>query len=64
MNDRAVTRDRAEAATVAEAAVALAGGEVHPITRALIDQMGRGEISGNEAAQAIIAQFVETPQHT
>jgi hypothetical protein len=53
-----------DAAAVAEAAVALAGHEVHAVTRDLIDQMGRGDIGGDEAAQAIIAQFLEAPQHT
>lgn len=47
-----------EAAIVAEAAVALAGGVVHPITRNLIAQMGRHEMSGDDAAQAIIEYFV------
>lgn len=57
-------KDVADAVSVAEAAVALAGGEVHPITRGLIEAMGRGEISGDQAAEAIIAQFVEAPQRT
>lgn len=59
-----VPKDAAEAVAVAEAAVALAGGQVHPITRDLIEAMGRGEISGDQAAEAIIAQFVEAPQRT
>lgn len=47
-----------EAAEVAEAAVALAGGEVDPFTRDLIGQMGRGEITGDDAAAAVVARFV------
>lgn len=57
-------QETAEAMAVAEAAVALAGGEVHPITRDLIQEMGRGNLSGDQAAQAIITQFVEAPQRT
>ncbi len=47
-----------EAAVVAETAVALAGGEVDPFTRDLIAQMGRGDITGDDAAAAVIARFV------
>ncbi len=43
---------------VAETAVALAGGEVDPFTRDLIAQMGRGDITGDDAAAAVIARFV------
>lgn len=47
-----------EAVAVAVAAVALAGGHVDPYTHDLITQMGRGEISGDEAVAAVIARFV------
>lgn len=46
-----------EAAAVAEAAVALAGSQVDPYTQHLIDKMGRGEITGDHAAAAVIARF-------
>jgi len=47
-----------EAAAVAEAAVTLAGGEVDPYTHHLIEKMGRGELTGDQAAEEIIARFV------
>ena len=53
-------QDAATALTVAEAAVVLAGGRVHPFTRDLIEQMGRGEISADQAAAAVIGEFVGT----
>ncbi|WP_082169211.1 hypothetical protein [Mycolicibacterium chlorophenolicum] len=59
--NRPTPQEVGEAVAVVNAAVALAGGEVHPIARDLIEAMGRGEISGDRAAQAIIAEFVEAP---
>ncbi len=53
-------QDAAAALTVAEAAVVLSGGHLHPFTRDLIEQMGRGEISGDQAAAAVIGEFVGT----
>jgi len=47
-----------EAAVVAQAAVALAGGQVDPYTQHLIEKMGRGEFTGDQAAAAVIARFV------
>jgi len=47
-----------EAAAVAEAAVVIAGGVVHPFTRELVAKMGRGELTGDQAAEEIIARFV------
>lgn len=43
---------------MAEAAVTLAGGEVDPYTHHLIEKMGRGELTGDQAAEEIIARFV------
>jgi len=54
--------DAAEAVAVAEAAVALAGGQVDPATRDLIDRMVRGEITGDQAAAVLVEQFTEAPR--
>ncbi|MDV3276626.1 hypothetical protein K7Z54_23470 [Mycobacterium avium subsp. hominissuis] len=51
-----------DAAAVAEAAAGLAGGDVHPFTRDLIAQMARGEISGDQAAAAVVGRFVNGDQ--
>jgi hypothetical protein len=48
-----------EAAAVAEAALGLAGHEVHPSTRELIAAMGRGRLTGDEAVAVIVARFVD-----
>lgn len=47
-----------EAAAVAEAAVAIAGGVIDPFTRELVAKIGRGELTGDQAAAEIIARFV------
>lgn len=47
-----------EAAAVAEAAVAIAGGVIDPYTRELVAKLGRGELTGDQAAAEIIARFV------
>jgi hypothetical protein len=53
-----------EAAAVAEAAVGLAGHEVHPFTRELIAGMGRGQLTGDQAVVEIVARFVDgLPRH-
>ncbi|MBY0291115.1 MAG: antitoxin VbhA family protein [Mycobacteriaceae bacterium] len=51
-----------EAAAVTEAALALAGHELDPFTRDITDKMGRGELTGDEAAEAIIAHFAGSSQ--
>jgi hypothetical protein len=38
-----------EAVAVTEAALAVAGCELHPFTRELTAKMGRGEITGDQA---------------
>lgn len=54
-----------EAATVTETALALAGHELDPFTREVTDKMARGELTGDEAAEAaeaIIAHFAGSSQ--
>jgi hypothetical protein len=59
MNNRAQ-----EAATVTEAAVGLAGHEVHPFTWGLIAGMSRGQLTGDQAVAVIVARFVDgSPRH-
>lgn len=43
---------------MAEAAVAIAGGVIDPYTRELVAKMGRGELTGDQAAAEIITRFV------
>jgi hypothetical protein len=53
-----------EAAAVAEAALGLAGHEVHPSTRELLAAMGRGQLTGDQAVAVIVARFVDgSPRH-
>jgi hypothetical protein len=47
-----------EAVAVAEVALALAGHELDLFTRAIIARMGRGEVGGDQVAQAVIDRFV------
>ena len=47
-----------EAAALTEAALTLAGHELDPFTRELIAKMGRGELTGDRAVEAIITRFV------
>ena len=49
-----------EAAAVTAAALALAGHELDPFTRELTGKMGRGELTGDQAVEAIIARFART----
>lgn len=46
-----------EAVTVAVAASGLAGHEVSPGARDLLDRIGRGELSYDEAVAEVIAEF-------
>lgn len=50
--------DAREAQAVTEATLALAGHELHPYTRELTTKMGRGELTGDQAVDAIITRFV------
>jgi len=51
-----------EAAAVTQTALALAGHELDPFTREVTDKMGRGELTGDEAVEAIIAHFAGRSQ--
>jgi hypothetical protein len=51
-----------EAAAVADAALALAGYEVPPFVRDLTAKMGRGEMTGDEAVEVIIARHTRGAQ--
>ena len=53
------SEEAAEAKEGALAAVALAGGAVHPFTLELVDRMCCGEITGDQAVDAIRARFVD-----
>ncbi len=46
-----------EAVAVTEAALALAGCELHPFTRELTAKMGRGEITGDQAVAMILTRL-------
>ena len=46
-----------EAAEVTEAALVLAGYELDRFTSELISKMGRGELTGDQAVEAIITRF-------
>lgn len=48
----------AEVTAAAETAVHLAGGVIDPYTRELVDEMGRGEITGDQAVAALLERFV------
>ena len=50
------------AAAVTQTALALAGHELDPFTREVTDKMGRGELTGDEAVEAIIAHFAGRSQ--
>ncbi|WP_396908334.1 antitoxin VbhA family protein [Mycolicibacterium sp.] len=54
--------DAREAIAVTEAALALSGHELHPYTSELMEQMDSGDITADEAVEAIIARFVGTSQ--
>lgn len=43
---------------VTKSALALAGQELDPFTCELISQVGRGELTGDQAVEAIIDRFV------
>jgi hypothetical protein len=57
MNNPAPRAER-EAATATEVALALAGHELSPFTAELVSKMGRGEITGDQAVEAIVTRFV------
>jgi hypothetical protein len=47
-----------EAAAVTKSALTLAVQELDPFTCELISKMGRGELTGDQAVEAIIGRFV------
>jgi hypothetical protein len=62
VNDPAIYATH-EARAVTEAALALAGHSLDPFTCELIDKMGRGELVGNQAVEAILSRFpIDPPQ--
>jgi hypothetical protein len=60
VNDPASDAAR-EAGAVTEAALALAGHTLDPFTRELTDRMGRCELAGDQAVEAILTRFVYAP---
>lgn len=46
-----------EAVALAEAALALAGNELHPRTRQLIVEVGRGELPIGKAVEQILSHY-------
>lgn len=50
-----------EAAAVTKAALGLAGHSVDPFTQDLTDKMGRGELTADQAVQAIVTRFATQP---
>jgi hypothetical protein len=50
-----------EAAAVTKAALGLAGHSVDPFTRELTDKMGRGELTADQAVEAILARVAAQP---
>jgi hypothetical protein len=53
-----LTSPVSEAVAVTEAALALAGCELHPFTRELTAKMGRGDITGDQAVAMILTRFL------
>jgi hypothetical protein len=53
-----VTRALSEAVAVTEAALPLAGYELHPFTRELTARMSRGDITGDQAVAVILTRFL------
>ena len=51
-----------EAAAVTKSALTLAGQELDSFTCELISKMGRGELTGDQAVEAIIGRFVPPQQ--
>ena len=47
-----------EAAAVAQAALALSGHRMHGYTYELITKMGHGELTGDQAVEALLARFI------
>jgi hypothetical protein len=54
----AAPRAAREAAAVTEAAPALAGYKLNSFTSELMTKMGRGELTGDQAVEAIITRFI------
>lgn len=50
-----------EAAAVMTAALGLAGHSVDPFTRELTDKMGRGELTADQAVEAILNRVASQP---
>lgn len=63
VNDSA-RRDAREAAAVTDAALALAGHKIDRYTYELTAKMGRGELAGDQAVEAILNRFVRTSRST
>jgi hypothetical protein len=57
MNDPIPSAAR-EAAAVAQAALALSGHRMHGYTYELITKMGRGELTGDQAVEALLTRFI------
>ena len=57
MNDPVPSAAR-EAAAVARAALALSGHTMDEYTYELITKMGRGELTGDQAAEALLTRFI------
>jgi hypothetical protein len=60
MNDLARGTAR-EAAAVTDAALALAGKKIDRFTYDLTAKMGRGELTGDQAVEAILTRFISQP---
>jgi hypothetical protein len=59
VNDPAPRAAR-EAAAVTQTALALSGHGMHGFTYELITKMGRGELTGDQAVEAILNRFVRS----
>jgi hypothetical protein len=57
MNDPVSSAAR-EAAAVTQAALALSGHRMHGYTYELIAKMGRGELTGDQAVEALLTRFI------
>ena len=51
-----------EAAAVTQAALALGGHRIDGFTYELITKMGRGELTGDQAVEAVVGHFVRTSE--
>jgi len=57
MNDSVSSAAR-EAVAVAQAALALSGHTIDEYTYELITKMGRGELTGDQAVEALLTRFI------